>query len=58
MLFAYPADSGQDYDVIGRTNGMRRRVVDDGKGGWALADNPDYRPRSSAEVDALLRPSP
>jgi glucose-6-phosphate isomerase len=58
MLFAYPADSGQDYAVIARTNGMRRRVVDDGKGGWTLVDNPDYRPRASAEVDALLRPSP
>jgi hypothetical protein len=37
---------------------MRRRVVDDGKGGWTLVDNSDYRPRASAEVDALLRPSP
>jgi len=54
MLFAYPADSGQDYAVIARTNGMRKRVVDDGKGGWALVDNQDYRPRSADEVRTLL----
>jgi len=56
MLFVYPADSGQDYDVIARSNGMKQRVVDDGKGGWMLIDNPLYRPRSAAEVEALLRP--
>jgi glucose-6-phosphate isomerase len=55
MLFTYPADSGQDYDVIARTNGMRKRVVDDGHGGWTLIDNPLYRPRPAAEVAALLR---
>jgi glucose-6-phosphate isomerase, archaeal len=54
MLFVYPADSGQDYEVIARTNGMRKRVVDDGKGGWMLVDNPDYRPRSPVEAQALL----
>jgi glucose-6-phosphate isomerase len=54
MLFAYPADSGQDYDVIARSGGMRKRVVDDGKGGWMLVDNPDYHPRSPAEAQALL----
>jgi glucose-6-phosphate isomerase len=54
MLFAYPADSGQDYAIIARSNGMRRRVVDDGAGGWVLVDNPDYRPRSSAEVGNLM----
>ena len=55
MLFAYPADSGQDYDVIAKSGGMRKRVFDDGKGGWVLADNLQYRPRSAAEVEALLR---
>ena len=32
MLFCYPADSGQDYDIIERSNGMRLRIVDDGSG--------------------------
>jgi glucose-6-phosphate isomerase len=56
MLFAYPADSGQDYDVIARSGGMRQRVVDDAKGGWMLVDNPLYRPRSPAEAQKLLVP--
>ena len=54
MVFAYPADSGQDYDIIARSNGMRKRVVDDGSGGWRLVDNPAYRPRSPEDVRALL----
>jgi glucose-6-phosphate isomerase len=54
MAFAYPADSGQDYGIIARSNGMRKRVFDDGKGGWVLVDNADYRPRSAAEIAALL----
>jgi glucose-6-phosphate isomerase len=53
MAFAYPADSGQDYGIIARSNGMRKRVLDDGKGGWTLVDNADYRPRSVAEIAAL-----
>jgi len=54
MVFAYPADSGQDYGIISRSNGMRKRVLDDGAGGWVLADNPDYRPRSQSEIRALM----
>lgn len=54
MAFSYPADAGQDYGIIARSNGMRKRVVDDAKGGWALIDNLDYRPRSAAEIHALM----
>jgi glucose-6-phosphate isomerase len=54
MFFAYPADSGQDYGIIERSNGMRVRVMDDGAGGWRAEDNPDWRPRSSEEVSAIL----
>lgn len=54
MSFAYPADSGQDYDIIARSGGMRSRVVADDDGGWVLAANVSYRPRSPAVVDALL----
>jgi glucose-6-phosphate isomerase, archaeal len=54
MAFSYPADAGQDYGVILRSNGMRKRVLDDGKGGWTLADNTDYRPRPASEIDGLL----
>ncbi len=54
MTFAYPADSGQNYDVIAQSGGMRHRVVDDGRGGWRTVDNPGYRPRS-AEAIARVR---
>lgn len=54
MLFCYPADSGQDYAIIEKSNGMRLRVVDDGKGGWRSEPNPAYRERSNVEVDELI----
>jgi glucose-6-phosphate isomerase len=56
MAFSYPADAGQDYGIIAQSNGMRKRVLDDGRGGWALVDNPDYRPRSAAAITALMAP--
>jgi len=53
MLFCYPADSGQDYNIIQRSNGLKQRVIDDGKGGWLCVDNPDYRQRSTAEIESI-----
>jgi len=44
-LFCYPADAGQDYDVIAAAGGMRELVVDDGAGGWRTEPNPSYRER-------------
>jgi glucose-6-phosphate isomerase len=49
LMFGYPADSGQDYDIIIRAGGMRHRVMAAGDGGWTLAENPRYRPRASGE---------
>ncbi len=40
-IFCYPADAGQDYEIIARSGGMRHRVVDDGNG-WKLVENRDY----------------
>ena len=54
MLFCYPADSGQDYDIIERSNGMRLRIVDDGSGGWSSVPDADYAPRGIEEVDSLV----
>ena len=45
MTFAYPADSGQDYDIIAKAGGMRNRIIDDGKGGWKAVENKQYRGR-------------
>ena len=55
MMFAYPADSGQDYGIIERSGGMRHRVMSDGSGGWELVENRAYRPRERHVVDTLMR---
>ncbi len=54
MTFAYPADSGQDYDIIAKAGGMRSRIVDDGNGGWRAVDNADYRFRPRELVESIL----
>ena len=54
MLFCYPADSGQDYDIIARTGGMRQRVVRTAEGGWETVANASYRPRAEAEWKKVL----
>lgn len=54
MTFAYPADSGQDYDIIVKAGGMRSRVVDDGAGGWCAVDNARYTFRSAEMVEQIL----
>jgi len=52
MSFVYPADSGQDYGIIARSHGMRQRIVADGAG-WRAVDNPEWRPRTEAEIAAI-----
>jgi glucose-6-phosphate isomerase, archaeal len=54
MTFAYPADSGQDYDIIAKAGGMASRIVDDGNGGWKAVDNPSYRPRTDDLVSRIM----
>ena len=54
MLFCYPADSGQDYDIIQRSNGLRLRVFDDGEGGWRSIDNNAYLPRTADDIKAFM----
>ena len=39
FLFNYPADAGQDYGIIERNQGMRKRIVSDGAKVWKLKDN-------------------
>ena len=58
MLFCYPADSGQDYDIIQRSNGLRQRVIDDGKGGWRCIDNPEYAARTAEDIEAFIAKAP
>lgn len=54
MTFSYPADSGQDYDIIAKAGGMKCRIVDDGKGGWKPIDNKGYASRPKALVDSIM----
>lgn len=54
MTFAYPADSGQDYDIIAKAGGMKSRIVTDGKGGWMTVDNARYTPRPQALIDSIM----
>ena len=42
FLFNYPADSGQNYGIIKRNNGMRKRIISEGKGGWTTIVNEQY----------------
>ena len=52
MSFAYPSDSGQDYSIIERSNGMAVRVVAEGAG-WRAVPNADYRARTAEEIAAI-----
>jgi glucose-6-phosphate isomerase len=54
MTFCYPADSGQDYEIIARSGGMRHRLVKDRADGWKLVENAGYRPRSAREIAAIM----
>lgn len=52
MSFVYPADSGQDYEIIARSNGMRVRIIAEGSS-WTAVPNPDWRSRSAEEIAAI-----
>lgn len=47
-LFCFNADSGQNYEIVEQSGGMKKLVVDDGQGGWMLKENPRYVPRASS----------
>ena len=42
-LFCYPADAGQNYDIIAAAGGMASLILSDGSGGWDRRANPDHR---------------
>ncbi len=54
MTFAYPADSGQDYDIIARSGGMAKRIVRAAGNGWRAVPNTAYRPRTADDVARVL----
>ena len=55
-VFCYPADAGQDYDIIARAGGMKTLIVADGDG-WREVPNPRYRDRDAAEIARYTEPA-
>ncbi len=45
-LFCYPADAGQDYEIIAKSHGMRNLVIASDDGLWATLENDAYVPRA------------
>lgn len=41
-MFSYPADAGQNYNIIAKAGGMRTLIVRDGTGGWTTLLNPAH----------------
>jgi glucose-6-phosphate isomerase, archaeal len=54
-LFSYPADAGQDFEIVRKANGFKLLVVDDGHGGWKLVPNPRYTVRAPSEIEEYSR---
>jgi glucose-6-phosphate isomerase, archaeal len=54
-LFSYPADAGQNFEIVRKANGFQLLVVDDEQGGWKLVPNPRYRVRTLNEIEAFTR---
>lgn len=52
MSFFYPSDSGQDYNIIGKSGGMAVRIMANGTG-WEAVKNPSYTPRNQADIAAV-----
>jgi glucose-6-phosphate isomerase, archaeal len=50
-VFCYPADSGQDYEIIRKAGGMKTLIVEDGANGWKEIPNPRYVARSAKELE-------
>jgi glucose-6-phosphate isomerase len=51
-LFSYPADAGQNFEIVRKANGFNLLVMDDGFGRWKLVRNPRYTVRGPSEIEA------
>ena len=41
-LFTYNSDAGQNYEILKKRGGMRKRVIQDNTKGWTLVKNKKY----------------
>jgi glucose-6-phosphate isomerase, archaeal len=53
-LFSYPADAGQDFEIVRQAKGFRQLVTSGPKGDWKLAPNPHYHPRTAEEIQTYV----
>ena len=53
-LFSYPADAGQDFEIVRQAKGFRQLVISSENGGWTLAPNPHYRSRTAEEIQVYV----
>ena len=53
-LFSYPADAGQNFEIVRQAKGFRQLVVSAGDQGWQLIPNPRYQPRTESEIQAYI----
>jgi glucose-6-phosphate isomerase len=54
-LFSYPADAGQNFEIVRQAGGFNRIVIDNGVGGWNLAPNPRYNVRTPNQIEEYSR---
>ena len=45
-LFTYNSDAGQNYEILKKRGGMRKRVVQKDSNSWTLVENKKYSPSS------------
>ena len=50
-LFSYPADAGQNFEIVRKARGFKLLVVNDEHKGWKLVPNPRYAVRTRAEIE-------
>jgi glucose-6-phosphate isomerase len=54
-LFSYPSDAGQNFEIVKQAKGFQQLVVSGQNGGWKLAPNSRYRPRTKEEIEGYER---
>jgi glucose-6-phosphate isomerase, archaeal len=54
-LFTYPADAGQNFEIVRKSWGFALLVTEDGANGWKLTSNPRYVARNAKEIEEYSR---
>lgn len=54
-LFSYPADAGQNFEIVRKAGGFKLLVIGDGESEWKLSPNPRYTVRTPSEIEKYSR---